>query len=180
MAFWPLVFAHSSLKQKKEELKNLLKKCSNWRSYTKTEQHSRYKILMKWMYIQYSSKWYINGISKWSMLRALHIFKKVCFFQASKITSFFQLLPKTWSEMTDKGWICARCYYYGHFRVLGRFYAWKKFENIFGGFGSMCLKNFPGVCRFTSLKFSFVQILLEIQDPLWIPFLFLTSVAFIW
>ena len=44
----------------------------------------------------------------------------------------------------------------------------------------MCLKNFPGVCRFTSLKFSFVQILLEIQDPLWIPFLFLTSVAFIW
>ena len=44
----------------------------------------------------------------------------------------------------------------------------------------MCLKNLRGVCWFTSLKFSFVKNLFEIQDPLWIPFLFLSSVGFVW
>ena len=137
-------------------------------------------MLINWNCIQCSSKWYINGIFKLLMSRALHILKKVCFFQASKITWFFTIFTKTWSEMTDKWWICTICNFYGYFRVFERFWAWKKFENVFGGFGSMCLKNLLGVCWFSSLKFLFVKNLLEIQDTLWIPFLFLLSVGFIW
>ncbi len=40
-------------------------------------------------YSQCSSKWDINGFFKLTMLRALHIFKKVCFFRAPKMTSFW-------------------------------------------------------------------------------------------
>ena len=52
--------------------------------------HQNWAALYTWNayeinYIQSSTKWYINGIFKSTMLRASHIFVKVCFFQASKI-----------------------------------------------------------------------------------------------
>ena len=45
------------------------------------------------------------------------------------------------------------CIFQSFWKILGS----KEFENILGGFGSMCLKNLLGVCRWASLEFLFVK-----------------------